>query len=490
MNKPANKPLVPVAPQDGPGQGGPGQGGPGRAGPGQQGQPRPSLPVPAQLSDKARRRYADFLPEHQAVVERPHSPVARTLTWVLTALVFVLVTYISIAEVDQVANAPGVVRPNGRVKVVNHPEGGRVAAINVREGDHVVEGQVLLELDPAMMGEEVSKKRAQWLSAEFQVARLRAEAAGEVPVFDPELAAERPDLVSAETALYRARNDAITSKRQQSDEQVNQHAQDIKTLEGRVKVQQAGLEILRAQVDSLRKLKEQGYFPELRYLSVLRELSDAEGQLAEAESQLESARSALAQAQQAREGVDRDWQSQVQAELSDALARRDQAKANLAQSDTALRNLVVLSPADGVVQELKINNLGQAVAPNQELMKIVPVGDTLIIEAKVANIDISKIEIGLPARVKITTYNYVRYGVLEGKVEQISPDATKDERTGQLTFAVWVKTDRNYLGDDPGRFQVSPGMTAEVDLVIGRRTILSYLTDRLRQTAISAFSEN
>jgi adhesin transport system membrane fusion protein len=383
-----------------------------------------------------------------------------------------------------------VVRPDGRVKVVNHPEGGRVAAIHVREGDLVTEGQVLVELDPAMIGEEVGKKRAEWISAEFQVVRLDAEAAGRVPDFDPALAAERPDLVAAEISLYRARAEALTSKRAQADEVVRQREQEVTTLEGRARQQKESLEILRDQVDALRKLKEQGYFPELRYLTVLRELSDAEGQLAETLSQLESAHAALAQAREARVGIDREWQSQVQAELSQALARRDLAKSNLAQSDTALRNLVVLAPADGVVQELKINNLGQAVAPNQEMMKIVPVGDTLIVEAKVANADISKIEVGQAARVKITTYNYVRYGVLEGKVEQISPDATKDEKTGQLLFAVWVRTEKNYLGEEAGKNQVSPGMTAEVDLVIGKRTILSYLTDRLQQTAAEAFGEN
>jgi len=472
MNKPVNKPLVPLPPPE------------------NRAQARRALPVPQAISDKARRRYADFLPESQAAVERAHSPVARTLTWVLALLVAVVVTYISIAEVDQVASAPGVVRPDGRVKVVNHPEGGRVAAIHVREGDLVTEGQALVELDPEMIGEEVGKKRAEWISAEFQVVRLDAEAAGRVPDFDPGLSAERPDLVAAEISLYRARAEALTSKRSQADEVVRQREQEVTTLEGRARQQKESLEILRDQVNSLRKLKEQGYFPELRYLTVLRELSDAEGQLAETLSQLESAHAALAQAKEARVGIDREWQSQVQAELSQALARRDLAKSNLAQSDTALKNLVVLAPAGGVVQELKINNLGQAVAPNQEMMKIVPVGDTLIVEAKVANADISKIEIGQAARVKITTYNYVRYGVLDGKVEQISPDATKDEKTGQLLFAVWVRTDKNYLGEQPGKNQVSPGMTAEVDLVIGKRTILSYLTDRLQQTAAEAFGEN
>jgi len=447
-------------------------------------------PLPLAVSARARRRYADFLPEGEALIERAHSPVARTLTYVLALLVAATLAYISLAEVDQVATAPGVVRPDGRVKVVNHPEGGRVVAIHVREGDRVAEGQVLLELDPEIMGDEVAKRRATWVAAELQVARLAAEAAGGTPAFPPALAAERPDLVAAETALFTARDQALASRRTQADEVVRQRRQDVATLEGRVVQQTQSLEILRAQVESLRKLKEQGYFPELRYLSILRELNDAEGQLAESVAQLESSRAALAEAEERRASVDRDWQAQVQGELAEALARRDQAKSSLAQSDTALRNLVVLAPAAGVVQELQVNNLGQALAPNQEIMKIVPLGDTLIVEAKVANADIGAIELGQRARVKITTYSYVRYGVLEGEVAQISPDAVQDERSGQLQFAVMVRTERNYLGDTPGEHPVSPGMTAEVDLVIGKRTILSYLTDRLRQTAEEAFGEN
>ncbi len=451
---------------------------------------RHGLPVPQRISERARRRYADFLPESQAVVERGHSPMARRLTYILALLVAALVLYISLAEVDQVVSAQGVVRPDGRVKVVNHPEGGRVSAIRVREGDRVVAGEILVELDRALMSDEVGKRRAEWIGAELQVARLLAEAEGRPPAFPADLAAERPDLVAAEAALYEARASAVASRRAQAEEIVRQREQDIAALEGRLKQQESGLEILREQVAALRRLKEQGYFPELRFLTVLRELNDAEGQYEETRSQLASARAALSEAQSRRQSVDQDWQAQVQGELAQALSRRDQARSSLAQSDTAMKNLLVVAPADGVVQELKVNNLGQAVAPNQEMMKIVPVGDTLIVETRVANADIGAVQLGQEARVKITTYNYVRYGVLEGAVAQISPDATKDERSGVLTFAVWVRTQKAFMGEDPERFAVTPGMTAEVDLVIGKRTILSYLTDRLRQTATEAFGEN
>ena len=446
--------------------------------------------LPATLSKEARQRYAEFLPANQAVIERAHSPLARTLTYVLTGLILVLIAYISIAKVDQVATAAGVVRPDGRVKVVNHPEGGRISAIHVREGDRVTEGQVLLELDPEVMNQEVEKRRAEWITLELTVIRLQAEIAGIPPTFPTDLTAERPDLVSSQLDLYNARSAAIAGKRNEAAETVHQHEQEVAGLEQSLVQQRESLALLQQQVDSLRKLKEQGYFPELRYLSVLRELSDAEGKLNETQVRLDQARSALVEAQSRLAQVDSDYQAQVQGELTENMRARDQARASLQQSDTVLGNLTVVSPAAGVVQELKINNLGQSVSPNEELMKIVPVGETLIIEAKVLNADIGKIEIGQKARVKITTYNYVHYGVLEGEVVQISPDAVADQRTGQLLFSVMVRTTKTYLGSTPDKNVVTPGMTAEVDLVIGRRTILSYLTDRFRQTAQEAFTEN
>ncbi len=449
----------------------------------------PKQRLPDNMSKKSRKRFAEFLPETQAVVERPHSPYARAIMYALIGLVISLITYISIAEVDQVATASGVVRPDGRVKVVNHPEGGRVTAIMVREGDLVQEGDVLLSLDPDIMGEEVEKRRDQWIATTMEVERLKAESDGRQPSFDTALTSERPDLAAAQMSLYQARTAALSTRRASAEQVVTQRGHTVATLESRVKSAERSYELIRTQVSKLSTLRDKGYFPELQFIGAQRQLNDAEGEWLQAKSQLQEARASLEEAKETLANIESQALAQVKEELSDALTMLDQLDAELDKSSLALKNLVITAPSGGTVQGMMVNNIGQSIAPNQEVMRIVPDSDSLIIEAKLSNDDISYVSVGQQARVKVTTYNYIRYGSLDGKVTRISPDATEDEKTGKMLFNVWVRTDNNYMGEVPDKYPVSPGMTATVDLVTGKRTIFSFLTEKLRRTALGAFDE-
>jgi adhesin transport system membrane fusion protein len=148
---------------------------------------------------------------------------------------------------------------------------------------------------------------------------------------------------------------------------------------------------------------------------------------------------------------------------------------------------VVRAPADGVVQELVVTSPGQSVGSNQPLMKLVPTGGGLVIEARVANQDIGYVRIGQPVKVKVQAYDFLRYGMLSGTVERIAADAVIDPRDGQLSYGILVRTDPGQLGG--AGFSVVPGMAVEVDLMVGERTILSYLTDRIFRLQEAAFRE-
>jgi HlyD family type I secretion membrane fusion protein len=147
-----------------------------------------------------------------------------------------------------------------------------------------------------------------------------------------------------------------------------------------------------------------------------------------------------------------------------------------------------MAPAEGIVQDLAVAAPGQAVRPNEEILKIVPSGAALIIEALVANADIGQIRLGQEARVKVLAYNYIRYGTLEGTVQRISADAMPDDHD-RLLYKVEIRTERDHLGADRDSLPLAPGMATQVDLRIGERSILSYLTDRVLTVAGSAFKE-
>ena len=481
---PGTNPIPNPVPGPGGGQGGP---------PAQQGGP-PAEATGRQITLPARSRmtrasYADFLPELEAVAEREHSPVARYLIIAVAALFVILLAWAAIAMVNQLASAPGQVRPIGKVKVINHPEGGTVAGLFVKEGDVVKADQVLIELSPDLIREEMAKAENEWQSLTAESARLTAEAKGEAPEFPTELGATRPDLIANETRLYEARRNSMESRQNAAEQLLNQRQGDIAGLHEQISALEVGLDVLLQQEAAIATLADKGYFPKLRYLSIKRQVAEAKGQLGQARQQLRSTESALQEATDRRGSIRRDMISEVLGRLAQARIERDRAFRTLQQQRSRPANLVIRSPVDGIVQNLEVAAVGQAIPPGDPIMNVVPTGDTLIVEARVSNADIGFIFIGQEAKVKITTYDYVKFGELKGRVEQISPNSVQDPETKQSTFPVQIRVNQTYMGDFPGKFPVTPGMDAQVDMVIGERSILSYLTDRVARTTSEAFTE-
>jgi membrane fusion protein, adhesin transport system len=434
-------------------------------------------------------RFADFLPEAQAVAETEAAPLARTLIVVLAALLVGLVGWAALARVDRVASAPGVVRPAGEVKIINHPEGGRIAALLVAEGDRVTAGQKLVALDPVMIREETARRTSEYQSLVAEYSRLEAESRGIEVAFPYPLAQIRPDLARTQTQLFLARRQALASRRAAADRVIEQRAREVALMQGRLAQLRESLTIIEAQERAIADLTDKGYFPKLRYLSIRRQVSEAKGTIAETRQSLEGARAALGEARSRRSAIDEEARSDVLTSLNQMRRERDRARSALTQGRTQLGNLVIRAPIAGIVQDLKITAVGQAIRANEPLMQIVPTSGVLIVEARVSNDDIGYITPGQRATVKIRTYDFVRFGTLDGVVERIAADAGADQRSGERRFKVMVRTSRAALGPTGTEFPVQPGMQADVDLHIGKRSILGYLTDRLSRTAQTAFRE-
>ncbi|MEX0758733.1 MAG: HlyD family type I secretion periplasmic adaptor subunit, partial [Tistlia sp.] len=347
-----------------------------------------------------------------------------------------------------------------------------------------------IELDPELTEREVGQLQAEVDTLEARTLRLEAEATESELQFPPELVEGRPEAVEAQINLYNARSNALESRLATAREVVAQREQAVRGQQNRIAPLTESLAILRDQAASIATLVEKGYFPAIRYQSVQRQVVEAAGDLAQAESELASARAALKEAESTLDSQRRDWQSQVLDELAATLGERERARTRVAQQSTALRNLVLRAPVDGVVQDLAVTSAGQSVGANQPMMTVVPVGDTLVVETRVRNADIGHLEAGMPAEVKVETFNFIRYGTLKGRVERIAADAVAEEASGQRFYEVEVRTDSTSLTGPDGRpLRVLPGMQAQVDFRIGERTILAYLTDRLRETAAEAFRE-
>jgi adhesin transport system membrane fusion protein len=434
-------------------------------------------------------RYAEFLPDAEGVVERGHSPAAGLLILTIAAVFGGLLAWSALTEIEQIVQANGEVEPAGRVKIVNHPDGGRIAEVDVVEGQRVAAGDPLVTFDPELIRTELAELTGRLQVKSAEVARLEAEADGHEMVVDSELAAARPGLVEEQRTLLETRRQAYASRAEALAQEVAQRRNDLASNAAELVRLRDSRALLSEQLDAVKGLAEKGLYPRLRLVALEGQLSDLAGNIHKTEAQRGAAQAALAEAASRRDGIAREWRSSVLADLSDARAERDRLSQAQRRQAAMLRNLVVRAPVAGIVQDLGVTTPGQSVGSNQPLMKLVPTSGGLVIEARVANRDIGHVRLGQQAKVKVQAYDFVRYGTLAGTVERIAADATVDPKTGTLTYGITVRTDRAELGRGEDRFSVVPGMAVEVDLLVGKRTILSYLTDRIFRLKESAFRE-
>ena len=402
--------------------------------------------------------------------------LAGALIASIALLLMALLGWLAWAQVDEVVHAAGAVEPAGRVKIVNHPRGGRVAAIHVREGQEVAAGTILVSFDGEVARSERSELMGRLQLRTAEVARLEAEAAGRDLVAGP---VERQDLAAAQQALLAARNAAHASRRVALAQAVATRRGELRTAQADVARLRSGLELLRQQREAVKELAERGLYPTLKVVQVERQYSDDAGELAKARAALDAAKAALAEAESRQQELETERRSEILAALSDTTAERDRLAEQLRAQEAILAGLEVTAPAAGIVQEIVVAAPGQAVAPHETLMKLVPRSEGLVVQAKVANRDVGRLHAGMPATVKVRAFDYLRYGALDGVLQKVAADAAPDPRTGELAYAVTVLTARGHLGQRAGELEVVPGMMVDVDLKIGERTILSYLTDRI-----------
>jgi HlyD family type I secretion membrane fusion protein len=242
-------------------------------------------------------------------------------------------------------------------------------------------------------------------------------------------------------------------------------------------------------VGAVRQLATQGLYPRNHLIAAERQLGDLAGDIRKTGARLASAQAARAEARSARDGFELEWRSVVLAELAEAEAERDRLAEAIRRQRTMLDDLVLRAPVDGVVQELVVAGAGQSVGSNEPLMKLVPTGTGLVVRASVDNRDIGHLKVGQPAKVKVQAFDFLRFGALDGAVQQIAADSSPDREDGALRYGIMIETDSAELTDGDTWHNVVPGMAVEVDLLVRERTILSYLTDRIFRVPSEAFHE-
>ncbi|MCS2609463.1 HlyD family type I secretion periplasmic adaptor subunit [Halomonas dongshanensis] len=397
---------------------------------------------------------------------------ARAFLYTVVLAFALLIVWACFAPIDEVTRGIGRVIPASQLQRVQSFDGGVIEEVMVREGQVVEAGELLMRIDPTRFVSDFRENRAQRYALEARAERLRALATG--TEFNPseELRQEVPDIVIQEREAFESRREELRVQENVLEDRIRQREQELREAVARRDTASREASMASQELALTRPLLSSGAVSEVEVLRLQREVSRATGERSQAEASVARLQAALEEAQtQLREvGAERrsEWRNDLAQAYGDLNA--------LQQSGTGLQDRVRLteirSPVAGVVQRIHINTIGGVAQPGQEVIDIVPSDEQLLVEARIAPQDIAFLRPGQHATIKLTAYDYAIYGGLQAELELISADTITDDNDN--TFYL-VRVRSLPTEDATNALQVIPGMTAQVDIITGKRTVMQFL---------------
>jgi adhesin transport system membrane fusion protein len=414
---------------------------------------------------------------------------SNMLLWFVIAFVVAFFVWAALTELDRTVRGQGRVVPSSRLQVISNLEGGVVQDILVHQGQVVHAGDVLIRLDPTQTGAEFGSGEATVVALGVKIDRLEAEIMGRQPVYpsvrDPVLA----DQIRIEQALHASRMADLASRLGAAGARLSQVERSVAEAEATYQARVEAARQRRSEARLIRPLVERGIEPRLSLVQAESAADIAQSEMEGAAQAVSRARSGVAEARSSLAQAQQEWRAQAATELATAQAEMSARRRALPALANRLERTVLRAPLAGRINRVLVTTRGGTIRAGEPVVEIVPSEGSLLIEARVKPDDIAFVHLGQHARVAITAYDRSIYGVLEGNVVGISPDALAEERTGETYYIVRVRTNQAQLrapgGGEP--LPIGPGMVAEVDLIGQKRTILEYLMTpitRIRETAL------
>lgn len=434
--------------------------------------------------DRFRRHLAHAVVFEEGGVD----PLARAsvLTTILTVLA--LLGWSAVTPVKEVAATSGQVVPSSQIRPIQHLEGGIVAEVLVREGQLVQKGEVLLRLDPAQAAAELEQIKVREAGLELRAERLRAFAEGRGPDFSHAAGGADDSQISDQNTIFKAQEASRLAAVTVLESLIAQRRSDISQYEGQHAALGEQLKLVEREVGIREDLLAKGLNSQVSFLTVKRESERLKGERARLQAQIRTSREALAEAESRLLDQRSKLAQDALTEMGAAGAELAQLRETRAKLEDRVQRLAVVAPARGIVQELNVASPGAVIPQGGLITKIVPVDDTLLVENQIQPRDVGHVQPGQPVRIKVSSYDFARFGAVDGVLTQISPSTFLDEE--KLPYYKGVVTlAKGYVGDDPERNRILPGMTVQADVVTGEKTILQYLLKPVQLAASQAFRE-
>ncbi|AAY95548.1 HlyD family type I secretion periplasmic adaptor subunit [Pseudomonas protegens] len=429
------------------------------------------------------------LPEVNKALIEDAPRVIRLTIWGIIAFFLFLVLWANFAVIDEVTKGEGKAIPSSKLQKIQNLEGGIVSELYVKEGQIVEAGAPLIRLDDTRFQSNVGETETVRLSMLLRVERLSAEVDERELNFPAEAVKEAPGQAASEKSLYQSRRQQLHDEIGGLQEQLIQKQQELREFTSKQAQYRQQLGLQRQEIAMSEPLVAQGAVSPVEVLRLKRAEVETRGQLDATTLAIPRAESAIKEVQRKIDETRGKFRSEALTQLNEARTELNKASATGKALEDRVSRTLVTSPVRGIVKQLMVNTIGGVIQPGSDMVEIVPLDDTLLVEAKIRPQDIAFLHPGQEAVVKFSAYDYTIYGGLKARLEQIGADTITDEDKKTTYYMIKLRTDRSHLGTDEKPLLIIPGMVASVDIITGKKSILSYLLKPIIRARAEALHE-
>ncbi len=430
-----------------------------------------------------------FMSEVDAAIHRKGSSIAFVLTLVIALFMVTFVIWAHFTVLDEVTRGMGSVIPSQKVQMIQNLEGGILQEILVQENQIVNKGDILIRIDNALAASQYQDAFTKAAEHEAAILRLNAEIEGQSKLVFPEtFTGADPQVVRDQQSIFKARNEQLQAELNVLHSQHSQKQQEIAEMQGRKEQLERSLGLAKQQRDIAKPLVDQGVYPRVDYLALERDISSLQGDIDALRLAIPRIRQAANEASRRIEQRRAEFKAQALDEMNSRRGDLKSLQQIMSAGEDRVTRTDVRSPVRGTIKQINLNTIGGVVRPGESILEIVPLDDTLLIEARIRPADIAFLHPGQKAMIKITAYDFSIFGGLDGVLEAISADTIEDDNGGSF-YKVKLRTQKNSIAYQGQELPIIPGMTASIDILTGKKSVLAYLLKPILKAKQNALRE-
>lgn len=425
-----------------------------------------------------------YLPQSVKIEESTDSKLLKYSLVILNVVIGVFILWAAFTRVNEVTNAKGQVIPRGFVQMVQHLDGGIVTDIITEEGAMVKEGDVLIKVDDGGTEQELAELMVKRDSLKIKAEQLSAFVESRKPDFSAYNEKMRKD----QQAVFNAMIDAKKKERSVIEQQLEQKKEEVSKLKTKIATLKKNLELENETIKLQEELFEKGLTSRIKLISHQKERNKIQSEIDELNNEVKQGNSAINESKNLLGSIDAKHRDETFEELSIVESKIAQSEEQRQKMFKKEERLTIRSPVDGIVKGLKVNTIGAVINPGQTIMEVVPINGALMVEARISPSDIGHVHVGQAVQLKISSYDFSRYGALEGTLESVSA-TTFTNQYGEIYYKGRISVPSSTIGEGADEKVILPGMTVEADIITGEKSILAYLLKPIHRSVQTALSE-